>query len=277
MTRRRKTTDIQPTGNRKRRRRRRFRVLRILIVTTAAIILLAAFESELYFTPLEPLSSAAYGIVDACASVAEDGIYGITQLFSGSSSSGTQQSNFPLTLLVNRWHPLSDDIQVTLISIEDGKSVDSRCAGDLNEMLADCRAAGLSPVIRSAYRSERYQQELFDNKVSRLKSSGLSADDAYNEAMTVVALPGTSEHQTGLALDLVDASYQELDENQENTAVQKWLMQNSWRYGFILRYPTGKSDITGIIYEPWHYRYLGRDMAKAVYESGLCLEEYLNQ
>ena len=80
-----------------------------------------------------------------------------------------------------------------------------------------------------------------------------------------------------MALDLVDESYQNLDEGQENTQVQKWLMQNSWRYGFILRYPTGKSDITGIIYEPWHYRYLGRDMARDVYESGLCLEEFLKR
>ena len=95
--------------------------------------------------------------------------------------------------------------------------------------------------------------------------------------MTVVALPGTSEHQLGLALDLVDESYQNLDEGQENTKVQKWLMQNSWRYGFILRYPTDKSSVTGIIYEPWHYRYLGRDMARDVYESGLCLEEFLKR
>ena len=95
--------------------------------------------------------------------------------------------------------------------------------------------------------------------------------------MTVVALPGTSEHQLGLALDLVDESYQNLDEGQENTKVQKWLMQNSWRYGFILRYPNDKSSVTGIIYEPWHYRYLGRDMARDVYESGLCLEEFLER
>lgn len=271
-----KSTDVQPTDKRKPKRGKRFRIIRVLLITTAVIIALAAFESELYFTPLEPISTAAYDIVNSCASVIEDGIYGITQLF-GRDESYTQQSNFSLTLLVNRWNPLPDDLRVTLVSVEDGKSVDVRCAGDLIEMLADCRAAGLNPVIRSAYRSERYQQELFDNKVSRLKDSGLSADNSYSEAMTVVALPGTSEHQTGLALDLVDASYQALDENQENTAVQKWLMHNSWRYGFILRYPTGKSDITGIIYEPWHYRYLGRDMAKAVYESGLCLEEYLGK
>ena len=91
-----------------------------------------------------------------------------------------------------------------------------------------------------------------------------------------MAVPGTSEHQLGLALDIVDVANQVLDERQENTEVQKWLMKNSWKYGFILRYPTDKSDITGISYEPWHYRYVGKEAAKEIYEAGICLEEYLN-
>lgn len=90
-----------------------------------------------------------------------------------------------------------------------------------------------------------------------------------------MAVPGTSEHQLGLALDIVDISNQTLDESQENTPVQKWLMNNSWRYGFILRYPTDKSDITGISYEPWHYRYVGKKAAKEIYDAQICLEEYL--
>jgi len=92
-----------------------------------------------------------------------------------------------------------------------------------------------------------------------------------------VALPGTSEHQTGLAVDIVDAGYQSLDEKQERTAVQQWLMKNSWRYGFILRYPNHKSDITGIYYEPWHYRYVGKEAAKEIYEKDICLEEYIKE
>ena len=97
---------------------------------------------------------------------------------------------------------------------------------------------------------------------------------AAKEAATVVAMPGTSEHELGLAVDLVDTDYPYLDEAQENTDTQKWLMENSWRYGFILRYPNDKSEITGIIYEPWHYRYVGKETAKAIYESGLCMEEF---
>ena len=91
-----------------------------------------------------------------------------------------------------------------------------------------------------------------------------------------MAVPGTSEHQLGLALDIVDRSNQNLDESQEDTAVQQWLMKHSWEYGFILRFPTGKSDVTGIIYEPWHYRYVGKEAAKEIYDRGICLEEYLD-
>ena len=97
------------------------------------------------------------------------------------------------------------------------------------------------------------------------------------EAATVVAKPGTSEHQIGLALDIVSYDYQELDDEQMNTPEQKWLMEHCWEYGFILRYPQDKAAITGIIYEQWHYRYVGKEAAKEIYEQDLTLEEYLQQ
>lgn len=78
-----------------------------------------------------------------------------------------------------------------------------------------------------------------------------------------------------LAVDIVDLDHQLLDESQEQTAVQQWLMTNSWRYGFILRYPTAKTETTGIIYEPWHYRYVGQEAAAEIYQQGVCLEEYV--
>ncbi|MBQ9166338.1 MAG: M15 family metallopeptidase [Oscillospiraceae bacterium] len=180
-------------------------------------------------------------------------------------------------MLVNPWNPLPEDFSVDLTDIGSGHCVDTRCYSALQEMLDDCRAAGLSPVICSSYRSQERQQELFDNKVDRLMPEGYSYEDARTEAATVVALPGTSEHQLGLAVDIVDVNNQRLDQSQEDTPVQQWLMENSWRYGFILRYPTGKSDITGVIYEPWHYRYVGREAAEEIYSSGVCLEEYLSQ
>ena len=105
---------------------------------------------------------------------------------------------------------------------------------------------------------------------------GLSRAEAEIVAATISAFPGTSEHQLGLAVDLVDINYQLLNEQQENTAAQKWLMENSWRYGFILRYPNNKSAITGIEYEPWHYRYVGVELSTELYELGLTMEEYLD-
>lgn len=154
--------------------------------------------------------------------------------------------------------------------------MDERCYPDLQDMMDDCRAADLQPVICSDYRSQETQQRLFNNQHNRLIAQGYSEENARTEAGKVVAVPGTSEHQLGLAVDIVDIENQILDEDQEKTAVQKWLMENSWRYGFILRYPNDKSNITGIIYEPWHYRYVGKEAAKEIYDLDVCLEEYLH-
>lgn len=179
-------------------------------------------------------------------------------------------------LLVNPWNTLPEDYAVSLTQLKNGHSVDERCYPDLQSMMDDCRAAGLKPVICSSYRTQAKQEQLFYQKVNQYLAKGYSAADARVEAGKSVAVPGTSEHQLGLAVDIVDLSNQNLDESQEKTAVQKWLMENSWRYGFILRYPNDKSDITGIKYEPWHYRYVGKNAAKEIYEQEICLEEYLD-
>ena len=183
----------------------------------------------------------------------------------------------PLLTLVNPWNPLPADWTVELVSIGNGHKVDERCYDDLTAMLEACKAAGLRPVVRSSYRSQATQKRLYENKVSQWKGYGYSDADARKKAATIVAPPGTSEHQMGWALDIVDASYQVLNEKQATMPAQMWLMEHSWEYGFILRYPVNKSDVTGIIYEPWHYRYVGKEYAKAIYESGLCLEEWLEQ
>lgn len=178
-------------------------------------------------------------------------------------------------VLVNRWNPAPDGWQVHLLQLSNGLYVDERCYPDLQAMMDGCRAAGLSPVICSAYRTQETQERLYQNEVSTQLALGLSQEEAAAAAATAVAVPGASEHQLGLALDIVDAGNQCLNESQENTPVQRWLMAHSWEYGFILRYPGGKSDITGIIYEPWHYRYVGRAAAEEIHELGVCLEEYL--
>ena len=178
-------------------------------------------------------------------------------------------------LLVNPWNKLPEDYTVELKKLPNGLQVDARIYDDLTAMLSDCRKAGLRPLVCSAYRSSETQTRLYSNKIARLRAAGYSKEAAIREAGRWVAVPGTSEHQTGLALDLVSARYTNLDQKQAETAEQKWLMEHCWEYGFILRYPSDKSAVTGIGYEPWHYRYVGRETSKAIQDSGLCLEEYL--
>ena len=178
-------------------------------------------------------------------------------------------------LLVNPWNELPEDYGPELTALSNGMQVDARILDDLNAMLAACREAGLRPIVCSAYRTESTQVRLYSNKIARLRAAGWDESTLLTEAARWVAVPGTSEHQTGLALDIVSARYQLLNEAQEDTAEQKWLMEHCWEYGFILRYPADKTEITGIGYEPWHYRYVGRETAAAIRESGLCLEEYL--
>lgn len=179
-------------------------------------------------------------------------------------------------ILVNRDHPLAEDPDISLTALRNGQSVDERIYPALQAMMDDARAVGLSPLICSSYRTEARQRELYEAKVEEYRLSGYAQSDAEAETARWVALPGTSEHQTGLAVDIVAESNQHLDSTQEDTAEQQWLMEHCWEYGFILRYPSDKSHITGISYEPWHYRYVGREAAMAMRESGECLEEYLD-
>ena len=184
-----------------------------------------------------------------------------------------------LLILVNPWNELPEDYDPELqqVGLEFGTDyrMDVRCADKLEQMIADCREAGGHPWICSAHRTRQYQQNLFDNKVLRVILEGSSPEEAPEIAAQAVAVPGTSEHQLGFAVDIIDEYYTVLDEGQEETATQQWLMENCWRYGFILRFPNGTTDITGIIYEPWHYRYVGERYAKEITELGVTLEEYL--
>ena len=180
-----------------------------------------------------------------------------------------------LLTLVNPWNELPEDWQVDLVTLSNGLQIDRRCYDALQEMMDACREAGYEPLICSAYRTQETQQDLFNNKVAKLEAGGKSHAEAVQEAGTAVAVTGTSEHQLGLTVDVVDVNNQNLTEEQEKTPTQKWLMANSWRYGFIHRYPNSKSDITGIIYEPWHYRYVGKDAAQEIFNKGITLEEYL--
>lgn len=180
-----------------------------------------------------------------------------------------------LLLLVNPWTPLPEDfVPGELVPVQNDQAVDARAYPDLQNMLGDMSEAGLSPLICSSYRSQERQQELYDNKVQRVMAEGASLEAAQAEAARWVALPGTSEHQTGLAVDIVSLFNQMLDETQESTPEFQWLAENAWKYGFILRYPNDKSEKTGIAYEPWHFRFVGKEAAEEMHDLGLCLEEY---
>ena len=193
-------------------------------------------------------------------------------------ASDSEKSQWYLKL-VNAENPMTQEdvpeLEVETVD-ENQYQVDARIVADLQDMFDAARAAGRNPVICSAFRSWDYQVSLYENKIDRvMQEKGLNEAQAQEKAGTVVAKPGTSEHQMGLALDIVSSEYMNLDEGQMETEDQKWLIENSWKYGFILRYPLDKSDITGIIFEPWHYRYVGKKAAKEITEQGLTLEEYL--
>lgn len=246
-------------GGYRRRVRRTRRWLFILLPAALLLLFITVLVRWLTAPPalavIEPVGLSAQAEADAA----------------GASDAGQDWQ----LILVNAQHALPADFSVELADVGSGHSVDARVAAALQAMLDDCRAAGLHPLICSSYRTQQTQQSLFDDKVRRLTAEGYAPDAAQVMAGTVVAVPGTSEHQTGLAVDLVDEGNQNLDETQEQTSVQQWLIAHSWEYGFVLRYPNDKSDVTGIIYEPWHYRYVGEDAAREMHESGLCLEEYL--
>lgn len=178
-------------------------------------------------------------------------------------------------ILVNPWNMVPSDYSPILKETEGSLSVEKICKEPLEQMLAACRDAGNQVVLISAFREHSTQITLYNRKVNYYLDQGYDAVSARTEAGKVVAMPGTSEHELGLAVDLADSNYTQLDEAQENTAAQKWLMEHCWEYGFILRYPNDKSEKTGIIYEPWHYRYVGKELAQELHSSGLCLEEYL--
>lgn len=180
-------------------------------------------------------------------------------------------------ILINRDHPLPADYEIPeLTPLINGHAIDSRVYPDLQRMMDDCRAAGLQPLICSSYRTWEDQEALFENDVQAYMEDGFSRAEAEEKTALWVARPGTSEHEAGLAVDIVDESYQHLDEDQEQTPVQQWLLAHCQDYGFILRYPTEKSDMTGVGYEPWHYRYVGREAASEIMENGICLEQYFD-
>lgn len=192
------------------------------------------------------------------------------------TSDKVDTTDWKLTL-VNQDNAIDQDYveDIELTQLKHGQSVDTRCYPSLQQMVDDCRAAGYSPRVCSSFRTYDKQKKLFDEQTRKYMAEGMSREDAENKTAESVAVPGCSEHELGLAVDIIDENNPNVVSGSESTAVQKWLEANCYKYGFILRYPQDKSDITGIVYEPWHYRYVGREAALEIYSQGICLEEYL--
>ena len=177
--------------------------------------------------------------------------------------------------LVNMDNPLEADYNVELGESRDGSFFDARAVGELEAMLDAGAKQGMDLAVVSGYRSYEYQKQLHERRIQRLVSEGYAYEQAVSTAPTIVARPGESEHNLGLAVDIVSRSYPILNSGFANTPEGRWLRENCGDFGFILRYEKEKQPITGVIYEPWHFRYVGSEAAAYIMETGLCLEEFL--
>lgn len=180
-------------------------------------------------------------------------------------------------LLANAENPLPQDWSIQTEEVQNGYEMDKRAAPAMREMIQAAKEDGVELMLCSAYRSVEKQQQLFDRSQQAYMAQGMSEEEAYAKTATETAIPGTSEHQTGLAADIVTPTYQMLVAGFADTPAGQWLSEHAAEYGFVLRYPQDKQEVTGIIYESWHYRFVGKTHAKLMKESGLCLEEYLQQ
>lgn len=180
-------------------------------------------------------------------------------------------------VLINKQHSIPEDYEVSLGKINTLKGImycDERIIDDLLDMLQAAQEENIRLEICSPYRDTEYQEMLFDRKIRTYMNRGLSYIEAFQLSSQYVTVPGASEHQIGLALDIVTGSHRTLNAAFGETAAGIWLAENSYRYGFILRYPKGKEYITGIKYEPWHFRYVGVEAATVITEKGITLEEF---
>ncbi len=170
-------------------------------------------------------------------------------------------------ILVNKWNKIPDNYNVELVEVPGGEKVDKRIYEPLMQMLNDAKESNWNkePIVVAGYRTNEKQTELYEERIEGYKKDGYSEKEAITEAEKWVSVPGYSEHQIGLAVDINGATYD----------LYFWLQENSYKYGFIFRYPGNKTDITGISEEVWHYRYVGKEVAKEIYDKGICLEEYL--
>ena len=184
----------------------------------------------------------------------------------------SEDTGNPALTLVNDDNHIPSNWDVELTTLSNGEQVASTIYPDLQKMFDDMRAEGIYPFVRAGYRSDDEQKRVLNEKTAAYMAEGYSKSRARELALETVALPGTSEHELGLAVDI-----NAVEGKSDSKEVYSWLAKNAYKYGFIMRYPENKTSITGKDYEPWHYRYVGTEAAKEIYKSGECLEEYLGK
>ena len=184
-------------------------------------------------------------------------------------------------IIANKQYPLPESYKINVSYVSGNYRLDSRIADAYKSMIAGAKEDGITLVIISGFRTYQGQTTLFNNKVNKYLNQGYSREKATELAAQYVAPPGTSEHLTGLAVDLISTNWysynSNLNSNFEKTKEFEWLYNNCAEYGFVLRYPKDKEAITGYAYEPWHYRYVGVEAAKEIMSSKICLEEYVER
>lgn len=180
-------------------------------------------------------------------------------------------------ILVNKTHPLPDDYEVPLTTLSGSMKCDERVKDFLLTMLKAAGKDGFNLRVCSPYRDYKLQETLFIRKINTFIDQGYSYLDSYKLASRKVIIPGASEHQLGIAFDILSSTHSSLNSAFGNTDAGKWLKSHCAEYGFILRYPKGKEDITGVVYEPWHFRYVGVEAATYIMENDITLEEFIEE
>lgn len=177
-------------------------------------------------------------------------------------------------VLINKDTPIKSYAPSVRQFGSDGPYVDKRMIDSLSSLVDAAKEAGFEPYISVGYRSYADQQQLFNEKASELSQNGAyTYEEAQQIAAEIVAKPGTSDHQTGLAVDILDKEYEVLDYSKMDSKFFDWLDANCAQFGFIKRYPSNKKSVTGWD-EPWHYRYVGKEVAEFIMKNGMCLEEF---
>lgn len=194
----------------------------------------------------------------------------VSEVFIEKATNDKKSLGWELTL-ANADNKIPDNYEITLSNIDQYRQFDSRAIQYLQNMIEDVRKTGIQNIwVQSSYRSIEQQTEIYNRKVKYYEGQGKTKTEAKELTEKVIMIPGCSNHNLGLAVD-----FNNVNENFENTKAYKWLKENAEDYGFVLRYPKDKESITKITYEPWHWRYVGKENAKKMNELNMCLEEYV--